>query len=501
MRSLWLDTSPAIPADPFTAGARYDTIVAGAGITGLTTAVLLSRAGQRVAVVEARSAGAAATGNTTAKLSLLQGTTLGHIARHQSEAVLQAYVEANREGQAWLLRFLEDRGVAFQRRTAYTYATTEAGTQALAQEKAACQTAGIPVSRAEEIELPFPTQAALALEDQAQFHPMEALKALADELRERGGHLLEGARVTGAGHRSPLQVQTTLGELEADQLVLATGTPVLDRGGYFAKLTAHRSYALSFRLPDGQRPVEGMYLSADSPDRTLRSVPVGDDELLLVGGNDHIVGRASSHSGAVEDLLDWTRINFPGSEHTHAWSAQDYRSPHYIPFIGALPRGGGNIYLATGFKKWGLTNGVAAALAITGEILGGSFSWAATMGRRLTTPADLITGIKDNAAVGTQMLSGWTSAELSSLPEDPPAEGQGVVGRRAGRPVGVSTVEGRTCTISAVCPHMGGILAWNDAELSWDCPLHASRFTAEGTLLEGPAVRGLTGLDSDVTHA
>lgn len=491
MRSLWLDThrSPST-SDPFTPGTHYDTVVVGAGITGLTTAVLLARSGQKVGVVEARSTGAVATGNTTAKLSLLQGTTLSQIRHHQSDKVLNAYVEANREGQAWLLRHLEDHGVPYQLRTAYTYAITQEGTDTLREEMAACQVAGVSTVWTAETELPFPVSGALSLEDQAQFHPMDVLATLAEELRRRGGHLMEGARVTGAGVRTPLSVKTTQGDLEADKLVLATGTPILDRGGYFAKLAGHRSYALSFRVPQQLIP-QGMYLSADAPDRTLRSVPLEDEELLLVGGNDHIVGRTSSHQHAVDDLVAWTEQNFPGAERTHAWSAQDYRSVNLIPFFGTLPRGGGNIYLATGFNKWGMTNGVAAALAITAQILGGSPSWATTMGHRITTPSDVVTAAKDTLAVGKQMASGWTSAERATLPDQAPPEGRGVVGRRAGRPVAVSTVEGTTCAVSAVCPHMGGILEWNDAELSWDCPLHASRFAPDGTLLEGPAVQDL----------
>lgn len=494
MHSLWLDTHPvpAAGADEFVPGTDYDTVVAGAGLTGLTTAVLLARAGQRVAVLEARTVGAAATGNTTAKLSLLQGTTLSKISRHQSDRVLRAYVEGNREGQSWLLRYLEERGVPFQRRRAYTYATSPQGTEALRREQQAAETAGLPITWTDETELPFPVAGAIVLEDQAQFHPMEVLGALATELRERGGTLIQGVRVTGAGIGSPLTVETTHGEVQADHLVLATGTPVLDRGGYFAKLLPQRSYAQAYRLPGSPKGMpQGMYLSADAPSRSLRTAPLGDEELLLVGGNGHVVGRQDSPRAAVEDLEAWTAEHFPGAQRTHSWAAQDYRSANLIPFVGTLPRGGGGIYLATGYNKWGMTNAVAAALAITAELLGGQIPWAATLGRRLTTPSDLLTGLKDTLGVGREATTGWASAELHPLPESPPAEGEAIVGRQGTTPVGVSTVDGTTRKVSAVCPHLGGVLRWNDAECSWDCPLHGSRFSADGALLEGPAVRDL----------
>ncbi|MGK7221305.1 FAD-dependent oxidoreductase [Kocuria flava] len=498
MRSVWLDTHqvPSAPAGTLEPGARYDTVVAGAGLTGLATAVLLARAGQRVAVLEARTVGAVTTGNTTAKLSLLQGTTLSQIRRHQSDEVLRAYVEGNREGRDWLVRYLTERGVPLQHRTAWTYATTTKGAASLRRELEAAQAADLPVSWNDETELPFGVEGALSLPEQVQFHPMEVLGALAAELRERGGTLVEGVRVTGAGLRAPLTVRTSHGSVEADRLVLATGIPVLDRGGYFAKVAPNRSYAMTYRVPGAPATIpQGMYLSADGPGRTLRTVPVGDEELLLVGGNDHVTGRGGSEQARLDDLEQWTRRWFPGAERTHAWAAQDYRSVNLVPFIGTLPRGGGNIYLATGYNKWGMSNAVAAALALTAEILGGNVPWARTLGRRVTTPADLLSALKVNAGVGFNAPRDWLRAELAELPGRTPEEGEGLVGREHGRPVAVSTVDGVTCKVSGVCTHLGGVLRWNDAERSWDCPLHGSRFGADGSLLEGPAVHDLRGVE------
>ncbi len=496
MESLWLATHTLLPStDEFIEGGHYDTVVAGAGITGLTTAVLLAREGQRVAVLEARFVGAVTTGNTTGKLSLLQGTSLSGIRRFHSDKVLQAYVEGNREAQAWLQQYLDDRGVAVQSRPAYTYATTPDGAEAVKKELAAAQVAGLDVEWTTETELPFPVAGAIVMADQAQFHPMEVLGTLAAELRQRGGRIIEGVRLTGASGSSPVTVETTHGELSADRLVLATGVPVLDRGAYFAKLTALRSYVLAFRVPAGASPIpQGMYLSADEPSRSLRTASSGGDELLIVGGNGHVVGRSDSPQAAVDDLEEWTQHHFPGTQRTHAWSAQDYQSLNRVPFIGKLPRGGGSIWMATGYNKWGMTNGVAAALALTTEILGGSMAWADVLGHRVTKPAGLASAAQLVAGVGAHLVQDWVEAELTALPEAPPAEGAGVVGRVGVAPVAHSTVEGRSCKVSGVCTHMGGVLGWNDAEKSWDYPLHGSRFSPEGTVLEGPATKDLAPL-------
>ena len=220
-------------------------------------------------------------------------------------------------------------------------------------------------------------------------------------------------------------------------------------------------------------------------------MPVGGEELLLVGGNDHVVGRSASPQAAVDDLESWTQRWFPGAERTHVWAAQDYESVNLIPFIGTLPRGGGNIYLATGYNKWGMSNAVAAAIALNAEILGGSVPWAETLGRRMTSPSDILTALRVNAGVGsTRPRTGSGPSSRSCRPGRP---------RRGRASSDASTAAPWACPPSTapparsprVCTHLGGVLRWNDAERSWDCPLHGSRFAADGSLLEGPAVKDL----------
>jgi glycine/D-amino acid oxidase-like deaminating enzyme/nitrite reductase/ring-hydroxylating ferredoxin subunit len=487
MTSLWLADATPIPTDGFERGAHYDEVIVGAGITGLVAALLFARQGRRVAVLEARTVGAVTTGNTTAKLSQLQGTQFTKIRALNPQRILQAYADGNREAFDWLVDYAEARGIELERRDAYTYAATPEGLPAVTRENELARSVGLDVTTMADAGLPFPTLAAVRMRDQAQLDPMELLASLAQDVRDLGGRIVEGARVLGVrAASSPAHVTTSLGGVTADHVILATGTPILNRGLYFTKVAAERSYAQSFALAEGELP-DGMFLGVESPTRSIRSWR----GQLLTGGNGHPVGREASPQSRADDLANWTREYWPGAVQTHSWSAQDYSPMHHVPFVGWFPRGFRRIYLATGYDKWGMTGGIAAGLTLVADILGTNTQWQSALHRRPTLPPVIARGIGEVAAVGWWYAKGWAGALGHRLPADAPAEGSGVVGRGGMMPRAISTVDGLTCELSAVCTHLAAVVTWNDAERSWDCPAHGSRFAADGAVFEGPARRAL----------
>ncbi|GAA4669563.1 FAD-dependent oxidoreductase [Frondihabitans cladoniiphilus] len=491
MTSLWLDTIRTIPTDEFEPEATYDDVIVGGGLTGLVTALLFARRGHTVAVVEARTVGSLATGSSSAVLSQLQGVQLQKIKRRTYQGIVDAYVQGNREAFDWVIAYADEAGVDLQRRDAYSYATSRSGLARVDAEYQVGRKAGLDLAKTFDVEVPFATLGAVRLRDQAQFDPLDLVAALVSDIRALGGLVIENAHVSGVDAGEPATTHTSLGDIRSERVHLTTGTPILDRGLYFAKLKPRRSFGVALRSVPGDDLPTAMYESADHPNRSFRR----HRDLLLVGGNEHGVGRASSEAALADDLASWAEAHWPGAERSRVWSGQDYATPHGVPFVGYMPRGHGRIYIATGYDSWGMTGAVSAARMLVSDVLGDNSSWMKAIHHRATLPAAMAVGLGENAAVAWHFARGWTRALTNPLVEgETPPEGRGRVGREGFRPVARSTVAGETCALSAVCPHLGGIVAWNDQELSWDCPLHGSRFDATGRVIEGPAKRGMHGL-------
>ena len=327
---------------------------------------------------------------------------------------------------------------------------------------------------------------AVELDAQLQLDPRELLEALARQAADDGVTVRTGVRVTDV-HGEDDAVVTSAGVVRAAHVVLATASPVSDRGGFFARLEPQRSYLTAYA--EGGPFPQGMYLAAGSPTRSLRTVPTREGEVLLVGGNGHVVGRSDSEAHEARGLVEWTARHFPGAYATHRWSAQDFHTFDHLPHVGPLTPTAERVLVATGFAKWGMTNGPAAALVLAAHVAGEEAPpWADAF--RSWSSHELAgagEAVRTNAQVAATLVRDRLAIAGGAKDETPPLEGSGTVVRDGASAVATSTVDGVTCSVKAVCTHLGGIVRWNDLERSWDCPLHGSRFGPDGTVLEGPA--------------
>jgi len=484
-RALWWDLAePPRPRPPLPAGREVDVAVLGAGITGLTTAALLSRAGAEVAVLEAESVASGATGANTAKVTALQSNLLSTIRRHQGAEAAAAYAERSAAAVELVAELGSGIDCDLHRRPACTYAAEPRELRDVQAEARAAEEAGLPVELAADAGMPFPVAGAVRLADQIEFQPVRYAMGLARMIEDAGSAVYEHTRALDVHQGSPCTITTTAGQLRADRVVVATHYPILDRGLYFARLEPERSYCIAARV--GPHEPLPLAINTRSPKRSVRSV--GDR--VVVCGEGHPTG---SHDGSspYEALAEFARRHWNVQEVTHRWSAQDPTAYDHFPMVGPYLPGADRVFVATGFMKWGLCGGTAAA-SMLAELLGGQRPEGAEFfSPNRISPRSAGQLAKMNIKVGADFVGDrLTAGQVRSAAEVP--DGQARVVRDGTELTGVYRDEdGRAHGVSLRCTHLGCLLRFNDTERSWDCPCHGSRFDVRGNVLEGPAVRPL----------
>ncbi|MGQ0679544.1 MAG: FAD-dependent oxidoreductase [Actinomycetota bacterium] len=486
--SLWVATGESRIYPELQSDLAVDVVVVGAGITGLTTALLLARAGASVAVVEADRIASGTTGYTTAKLSALHGLTYRSIAEDHGEQAAKSYATAQQEALSWVAGLIDSEGIEcdFARRSAFTYTTDPARMDEIQAEVSAGQAAGLNLQSVAGTELPFPVSAAVQLDDQAQFHPRSYCAALADLARQAGAQIFEMSRALEVGSG---EVCTARAKVQARHVVQATQLPVHDPAGFFARTSPTRSYCVALAV--AELPFEGMYLGVDTPGRSLRTHTEDGRHFLLVGGEGHKVGQDRFTGQRYQALERWAAEHFGNHPVAYRWSAQDYTSVDGLPFVGPLA-GTDRRWTATGFKKWGMTNGTAAGMILCDLIQGRPNDLAHTFDTDRVKPGVSATRlIKENLNVASHFISDHlerlTARHLQDL-----APGSGDVVRVGGKSVAAfRDDQGKVHAVSPVCSHLKCVVGFNEAERSWDCPCHGSRFSIDGKVLQGPAVQDL----------
>jgi glycine/D-amino acid oxidase-like deaminating enzyme/nitrite reductase/ring-hydroxylating ferredoxin subunit len=473
-----------------------DAVVVGAGITGLTTAFLLARSGVRVAVVEGRRICTGATGFTTGKVTSQHGLVYSKLVHRHGKERAATYAAAQQSALERIVEIVDDQQIDCDLRRADAYVYTEDPTRFgdISDEYEAARALGLPADFVDgDIGLPWKVVGALRFAGQALFHPRRYCLGLAAAIERYGGTIFEHTRALDVedrktGNGANVAVVTARGVLRADAVVLATQTPFLDRGAFFARTQPHRSYVVAARWED---PPDGMFISAEQPIRSVRPHTDVDGSVLMVGGGGHRTGNDEHTEQQYDALRRFARERF-GLSPDWQWSAQDFMPADGLPYMGPITSGHPHTFVATGYAKWGMTNGTVGAMIIADSILGNENEWREVFD---STRVDLHRSL---GVVGSQGLStvksvvGDRIATLAAHGVESLAPGTGAVVRTGRHAVAAFRHEDGTIdAVSPRCTHLGCVVHFNEAERTWDCPCHGSRFDLTGGVIDGPATDDL----------
>lgn len=429
MESIWQDI--AMPRfDGLRGDISTDVLIIGGGMAGLLCAHALTQAGVRCVVAEAARIAGGITKNTTAKITSQHGLIYHQLVKRFGFETAGLYLEANEQALGEYRRLCAEIHCDYREQDNYIY--SRASWEVLEKEFSCLQTLGFPARLEDSLPLPFPAAGAVKFPRQAQFHPLKFLSAIASGLP-----IFENTPVrelTGNG------AVTDQGTIRAEKIIVATHFPFLNKhGSFFLKLYQQRSYVVA--LENAPEP-EGMYLDEAENGLSFRS----HNGRLILGGGGH---RTGQQGGGWRELEAFAAAHYPGAGITHRWATQDCMTLDGIPYIGQYSARTPNLYVATGFNKWGMTSSMVAAQILTDLVLG-----------------------KENPHAGV-----FSPSRSILHPQ-----------------LGVNILESTKNLLSFSprrCPHLGCALKWNPQEHSWDCPCHGSRFTADGKLIDNPATGDL----------
>ena len=494
-KSIWTKTvqTPTYSLRP--GSTRCDVCVIGAGIAGVTTAYLLSREGKSVVVIDAQGIGRGETSRTTAHLTNALDDRYFELERLFGAEGSRLAAESHRAAIDKIEEIVRTENIEcdFERLDGFLFVPPGESKDLLDRELSAVHRAGLS-----DIELvpraplrDFDTGTALRYPRQAQFHPLKYLIGLAEALEKQGGRIFERIKAERIKGGTPGHIETADGgHITADSIVVATNIPVNDRLTIQAEQAAYRSYVIGVRVPSDS-VTRALYWDTADPYHYVRLARDQDADLLIVGGEDHKTGQADDADLRYRTLESWTRERFPqAAQVEYRWSGQIIEPFDTLAFIGHNPGDYPNVFIATGFSGNGMTHGTIAGMLLTDLILARENRWAKLYNPARITPRAALEFIKESANFVAQYLDWITPGETVDAAKI--QAGSAAIIRQGFKKIAAyRDNDGRLHECSAICPHLGCVVAWNSSEKTWDCPCHGSRFTPYGKVLNGPATTDL----------
>lgn len=495
-RPLWMQTAVIHKQPHQTGQVAVDVCIVGAGITGLTTAELLKRSGKTVAVIDLGRIGGGETGHTTAHLTEVFDVNYRDlISRFGLEGAQLACLSARRAIER-IEENVHRHGIdcEFERVSGYQYADDKNDVDELEDRAEMAMRLSVPNELVFDVPLPFKTSRAIRFDHQAQFHPIKYLAGLAQLIPGNGSYIFEETRMIDVSDGEPCRVTTDRGTIIADEVFIASNAPSLNRFFLISKIAAYRTYAMALQVRN-RFDHRHLFWDIHDPYHYIRSYDGADADTgkthLIVGGEDHKTGQENHTSGAFQRLENWARRRFEVETIVARWSGQILQSVDGLPFIGRNPMSD-HIHVATGYSGTGLTFGTVAGMIISDLIIGNQNPWSELYDAGRVKP---LASMKNFIAENIDFPSHLIGDRLSPAQEAHAThlrESEGAIVRIGSKKVAAyRDPQGELHLLSPVCPHLGCYVHWNEAEKSWDCPCHGSRFNATGQLMNGPAVSDL----------
>ncbi|HXD32221.1 MAG TPA: FAD-dependent oxidoreductase [Pyrinomonadaceae bacterium] len=490
--SIWAATVQ-IPSRPkLEQDTSANVCVVGAGIAGMTTAYLLAQAGKSVVVVDDGSIGGGMTGRTTAHLVTALDDRYFELEDMHGErgARLAAQSHAASIDEVERIVRAEKLDCEFERLDGYLFVPPNESKEILDRELEAAHRAGLTDLEIVE-RVPFESYdsgKALRFPNQAQFHPLKYLAGLAGAIEQHGGRIYNETHATKIEGGDNARIKTSTGTvITADAVVVATNTPVNDLVVIHTKQSAYLTYVIGARVPKDS-VTRALYWDTPHPYHYVRIESIDEKyDLLISGGEDHKSGQKDDANVRFAALERWTRTRFPMmKEIEYRWSGEVMEPADGLAFIGRNPLDDENVYIATGDSGNGMTHGTIAGMLISDLILGKQNEWAELYDPARKTLRALGKFAKENLNTASQYLDLITAGEVESVDEIRPGDGA-VIRSGLSKIAAYKDEDGTVHELSAKCPHLGCIVAWNSLEKTWDCPCHGSRFDAKGKVIMGPA--------------